>query len=392
MIKRLILSVLLLSSATWSIGAELSQYAANKAMKANQYAQEGQLPQAIAILKEADVSRGYDKAYFERMLGVFYWQNEQVNPAISSLEKAVSSGELKDEQGWQTQKMLADLLLMDQQYSRSLPHYYELVKNVPNTQNVYELWLRIAQVHYQIEQWNKALTAISEYDKFKLPDSVTPLSVKLGAQMQLEKWDQAIPTLKRLINIEPQRGNWWLQLVNLELRMGKRSDALSSLVLAKLQNIQLSDSDLKLLAQLYANNKIPERAAKVLEQVEGANSDIQVITQRAYYWQQAKEWNKAIDVWQLASEFDRKYHWNIAQILLQQARYEEALVALNYVKQKDKQADVALAKARALYKLNQLEPALIEAKKANSIEPSKEAQSWIKYLSQLRKATEQRTS
>lgn len=392
MIKRVLFSVLLLSSATCSVAAELSQYAANKAMKANQFAQEDKLSQAITVLKESDVSRGYDRAYFDRMLGVFYWQNEQVKPAIVSLEKAVASGELEDEQGWQTQKMLADLLLMDQQYSRSLPHYYQLVKNVPSTQKAHELWLRIAQVHYQIEQWNKALTAIGEYDKFKLPDAVTPLSVKLGAQMQLEKWKQAIPTLKRLINLEPQRSNWWLQLVNLELKTGKRSDALSSLSLAKLQNIQLSDADLKLLAQLYANNKIPERAAKVLEQVEGASSEIQVITQRAFYWQQAREWNKAIDVWQLASEFDTKYHWNIAQILLQQARYQDALVALNHVNQKDKQADVALAKARALYKLNQLEPALIEAKKANNIEPSKEAQSWIKYLSQLRKATEQRTS
>lgn len=392
MMKRMIICLLLISSASWSVAAELSQYAANKALKANQLAQENKLSQAIETLRTADVSRAYDKAYFSRMLGVFYWQNEQLKPAITALEQAVESGELKDDQGWLTERMLADLLLMNQQYKQALPHYYQLSKNIPTTQNASELWFRIAQVHYQMEQWQKTLAAISEYDKFKQPDSVTPLSVKLGAQLQLERWEQAIPTLKKLINLEPQRSNWWLQLVNLELRTGKKKDALSSLGLAQLQKIELSDADLRLLAQLYAHNGIPERAGLVLEHLKEAQTNVDLITERAYYWQQAKEWDKAIDAWALASKFDAKYHWNIAQILMQQARYDDALSELDNVKEKGKQAQVALARTKALYKLNQLEPALIEAKKANNLEPSEEAKSWIKYLTQLRKVKDNQTS
>ena len=392
MMKRMIICLLLISSASWSVAAELSQYAANKALKANQLAQENKLSQAIETLRTADVSRAYDKAYFSRMLGVFYWQNEQLKPAITALEQAVESGELKDDQGWLTERMLADLLLMNQQYKQALPHYYQLSKKIPTTENASELWLRIAQVHYQMEQWQKTLAAISEYDKFKQPDSVTPLSVKLGAQLQLERWEQAIPTLKKLINLEPQRSNWWLQLVNLELRTGKKKDALSSLGLAQLQKIELSDADLRLLAQLYAHNGIPERAGLVLEHLKEAQTNVDLITERAYYWQQAKEWDKAIDTWALAAKFDGKYHWNIAQILMQQARYDDALSELDNVKEKGKQAQVALARTKALYKLNQLEPALIEAKKANNLEPSEEAKSWIKYLTQLRKVKDNQTS
>ncbi len=391
MMKRIFVCLLLMSSSSL-FAAELSQYAANKAMKANQLAQEDKLSEAIDMLKTADVSRNYDKAYFARMLGVFYWQNEQIKPAVNSLTQAVVSGELADEQGWQTQRMLADLLLMDQQYKKALPHYYQLTKNVPKTEKESELWLRIGQVNYQIEQWKKSLEAIAQYERFKLPDEVTPLSVKLGAQLQLEQWKSAIPTLKRLINLEPTKSNWWLQLVNLELRTGQKRDALSSLGLAQQQKIELSDSDLRLLAQLYAHNGVPERAALVLEQLKNSQTDIDLISERASFWQRAKEWDKAIDTWRLASRLDAKYHWNIAQILLQQAKYEDALEELDHVKENSRKAQVALAKTKALYKLNQLEPALIEAKRANNIEPSKEAQSWIKYLSQLRKAQEQRTS
>jgi len=391
MIKRIFVSLLVMFSMSVN-AAELSQYAARKAMNANQLAQEEKLTAAINILKEADVSRSYDKAYFARMLGVFYWQNEQIGPAIKALTEAVSSGELEDEQDWQTEHMLADLLLMEHQYNQALPHYYQLTHNVPKTHNEYDLWLRIGQIHYQAEQWQKSLDAIARYEAFKRPDDVTPLSVKLGAQMQLEQWKQAIPTLKRLINLEPTKSNWWLQLVNLELRTGNKKEALSSLSLAQMQNIELKDSDLRLLAQLYAHHGIPERAAKVLEQVNGSNSDLDLITQRAYYWQNAKEWDKAIDTWSLASRYDDKYHWNIAQILLQQARYQDALDELDKVKESSRKAQVALAKTKALYKLDQLEPALIQAKTANNIAPSDEAASWIKYLSQLRQARQESNS
>lgn len=392
MMKRLIVCLLLMSSTSFAMAVELSQYAANKAMKANQLAQDGKLNDAISTLKNSDVSRAYDKAYFARMLGVFYWQNEQLKPAIQSLSDAVTSGELADDQGWTTRRMLADLLLMDHQYKQALPHYYELVKSAPKDQKVYELWLRIGQIHYQAQQWQKSLDAIARYESFKRPDEVSPLSVKLGAQLQLEQWKAAIPTLKRLIALEPEKGNWWLQLVSLELRTGQKKDALSSLGLAKLQGIELSQHDFRLLAQLYAQNGVPERAARVIELLDEADSDIQLITERAFYWQRAKEWDRAIETWTLAAKFDRKYHWNVAQLLNQQGQYRSALAELDKVQEKDRQPQVALARTRALYKLNQLEEALIQAKKSNNLEPSDEAKGWIKYLTQLREIQTRQTS
>ncbi|MCV5374182.1 hypothetical protein OFD18_38985, partial [Escherichia coli] len=77
-------------------------------------AQEEKLKEAISTLESLDLSRGYDQAFVARMLGIFYWQNEQVKPAIKQLDFAVSSGLLQDEQAWQTRKMLADILLNEQ--------------------------------------------------------------------------------------------------------------------------------------------------------------------------------------------------------------------------------------------------------------------------------------
>ena len=318
------------------------------------------------------------------MLGIFYWQNEQVKPAIKHLEIAVNSGLLNDEQAWQTRKMLADMLLNEQQFSKALPHYYDLSKSVPKTQKAHDIWLRIAQSHYQLSQWNKVLSAMARYEKLGQPDEMAPLSIKLSAELELKKWKPAIVTIKRLIAIEPERVEWWRQLVALYLRVGDDKRALDSLALAKLQGVALNQGDLRLLAQLYGKRGIPERAAQILGELNDINSDSKLKAQQATYWQMAKEWDKSIASWRVAAKLDRQYYWNLSQLLVQEGQYKNALVALDEVS--GRKADVALVKTRAYYKLKRLEDALANAKRANEIEPSTQAESWVKYLSQLRKA------
>lgn len=382
--KKFLITTLLSLTAASAIAQELSQYTASRVQRAHSLAQEEKLKEAISTLESLDLSRGYDQAFVARMLGIFYWQNEQVKPAIKQLDFAVSSGLLQDEQAWQTRKMLADILLNEQQFAKALPHYYELSKAVPKNQKAHEVWLRIAQSHYQLSQWNKVLSAMERYEKFGQPDELGPLSIKLSSELELKKWQPAIVTIKRLIAIEPERVEWWRQLVALHLRVDDSKRALDSMALAKLQGVALSQDDFKLLAQLYAKRGIPERAALIMEQLEDLNVDSQLKAQQATYWQMAKEWDKSIDSWRVAAKLDSKYYWNYSQLLVQQGHYQQALAALDKVKGRN--ADVALIKTRAYYKLNRLDDALANAKRANEIKPSNQAKSWVKYLTQRRKA------
>lgn len=383
MMKQFLIGAVLSLSAFTTVANELSQYTATRVQRAHNLAQEEKLQEAISTLEGLDLSRGYDQAFVARMLGIFYWQNEQVKPAIKQLEIAVNSGLLEDEQAWQTRKMLADMLLNEQQFSKALPHYYDLSKSVPESQKAHEIWLRIAQSHYQLSQWNKVLSAMARYEKYGQPDEMAPLSIKLSAELELKKWQPAIGTIKRLIAIEPVRVEWWRQLVALYLRVDDDKRALDALALAKLKGVELNQDDLKLLAQLYGKRGIPERAAKVLGELNEVNSDSKLKAQQATYWQMAKEWDKSIASWRVAAKLDRQYYWNLSQLLVQEGHYEDALIALDKVS--GRKADVALVKTRAYYKLKRIEDALANAKRANEIEPSTQAESWVKYLSQLRK-------
>ncbi|SHO56177.1 Anaphase-promoting complex, cyclosome, subunit 3 [Vibrio quintilis] len=375
------------------LAAEVSQFAAGKIMLAQKQAEHDQLKKAIQTLRSLKVSKSYDKAYVARLLGVYYWQNHQPDPAIRHLSDAVTYDLFKPHEMWSLKRMLADLLTTQKRYKQALQYYQELVKSVPpetksSELKLSELWLTIAQLHYQSENWRNVLQALKHYHTFGLPDAVSPLSVQLGAQVQLKQYTSAIKTVKRLLALEPEKKNWWLQLTGLELKLKHFKSALSTLELAQLQGIHLSAANQRLLAQLYGQCGIPERAARILERLYQDSHAPKYQVRIAYYWQQAKEWDKAMLKWQQAAKSQTKYYWQLAQLQMQQGLYQQALQSLDaYSQEKRAQekrtARVALLRAQVLYKLDRLEPALIQAKKADRIQPSGEAKSWIKYLSQL---------
>ncbi|WNJ95148.1 tetratricopeptide repeat protein [Vibrio ruber] len=390
--KYIFIGLLWLYASTVS-AVELSRHVAAQVMQAQKQAEQQHLEQAIETLRAVTAAKPQDQAYVALLLANYYWQNEQSKQAIVQARYAVTSNQLKDELGWSAKRMLADLLANDHQYQEAVTYYRQLADNAPAKKDVSQLWLRIGQIHYLLSQWQQALDAISQYEHFQLPDAVTPLSIQLGAQIQLARYKAAIPTIKRLLVLEPEQRNWWLQLVNMEIKTKQFRSALASLELARLKGVKLSEQNLKLLASLYAQNGIPERAARVMAELAGQSSPtLEELTQTAYYWQQAKEWDKAIENWQLAAQHDKKYYRNVARLQLQQGNYQESLNALALLQGHAQAADIALLRTQALYKLNQFEQALSQAKKADRIQPSSEAKSWIKYLTQLHEYRKNRES
>ncbi len=365
-----------------SMAQQLTRYNANKVQQAHEFQQEDNIQQAIDILAELEPSKGYDKAFVQRMLGVFYWQNGETKQAIEQLTAAVDSGQLQDAQAWVTQKMLADILLSTESFKQALPHYYQLVKTRPESEPELQLWLRIVQSHYSLEQWQKVLTTMKSYESVQKQDEVQPLTIKLGAQMQLKQWKSALPTLQRLIVLQPNKLAWWQQTAGIQLQLKQYKQSLATLSLAKRQGITLPEQDLRTMAQLYAKQGVPEQAALVLAQLDLAKTDAKLLAEQANYWQMAKEWQTATQYWALAAKLNNKYRWSLAQLLLQEGQYRQALVELEKVS--GKKQSVELARVRAYYKLEEVEQALIHAKRAHALKASNESKGWIQYLSQLR--------
>ncbi|MFT5808465.1 MAG: hypothetical protein ACI9LG_002782 [Moritella dasanensis] len=406
---------------------QLTQFIAGKIQAAQALQQQERYSDAIELLTELTPRQAYDKAFVQRVLGIFHWQQEDTQQAIKYLSLAVESQLLPTEQTWVTQRMVADILLSQQKYKQALPHYYVLVNQYALSDGVLtlanaavnsdkvavkskqrktnikvteftELWLRIAQTHYQLREWDKVLSAVQSFEGLNTQgDQVQALNLQLTAQSQLQRWPAAIVTLDRIIAVEPDKLLWWQQLAGLQLRISQPQAALTTLILAQRQGLALSVAERRTLAQLYAQQGIPEQAAHELgllaANITNKNERQKLLAEQAQYWQMAKEWHKAIGIWREVISFSEngaaEYRWPLAQLLLQQGRYESALVELKHPqikqgKSNKEQAAMELAKVRAYYKLAQFDRAITHAKLAQHLAPSASAKGWLKYLKQVR--------
>jgi tetratricopeptide (TPR) repeat protein len=393
-----------LAKASTNKAAQLTQFIAGKVQLAQQLQQQEKYLEAINLLSELTPRQAYDQAVVHRVLGIFYWQQENIPQAIKYLSLAVESDLLAAQQTWITRRMLADILLSQQQFTEALPHYYHLVKTDELTtsatssrqvEDYATLWLRIAQAHYQLKQWPTVISAVQKYVVTNPEGAhVQALNLQLTAQSQLQLWPEAILTLQRIILIEPNKLLWWQQLAGIQLRLEQPQAALASLILAQRQDLALSVQERRTLAQLYAQQGVPEKAALELGAVLPLLSDAQerqaLLVTQAHYWQMAKEWDLAIQTWREIALTTVKYRWQLAQLLLQQGDYQAALLELNNAditqgKNKPEIAQIELAKVRAYYKLAKYDRAIVHAKQAQATSPSASAKGWIAYLTQLRR-------
>ncbi|WP_407333355.1 tetratricopeptide repeat protein [Enterovibrio sp. 27052020O] len=387
----LVLAVSLMPSPA-SAGS-LSANTVAKVQRAITFQQQNKWQEARAVLEGMPTAnlypaKNYDAAFVHRMLGSLYWQLEEPNKAIKALRSAVDSHELEQSAQRSAQRMLADILLSQARYDEALTRYYSLTADKPQassdqsvlTKELADIWLRIAQAHYQNQQAKQALRAVEKHLSLTAA-KVSSLSLKLGAQITLKHWKGSIMTLKQLLRLEPTNKTWWLQLAGSYQQLNQPAKMLNTLVLATREGIKLSSSEKKMMAQLYAQQGVPEKAAALMHELNADEAKAGSLAIEASYWHKAKEWENAMASWQRAAEKDNQYRLALAQLQLQRGLYRDALVNFALVTEQNQEAPVALAQAMAYAKLGDLDNALQHAKRAHEIEPTAQSESWIQYLS-----------
>lgn len=373
--------------------ADLSRYHAKKIQYASQLQQEDKLAEAIDVLAPLTPTAKFDQAYIARVLGVFYWQNEQEKKAIAELAKSVSLAALDKQSQWQTEKMLADIYYSDHQFSPAITHYQHLLiteyptksdkQRAELASNKNEVYLRLANGYYQKQAWKNCLTHIRHFVPKNRVEKIQKYKIQLVSELQLAYWSSAEKTAQRLIELEPNQKMWWHQLVAAQLQQKKSDKALVNYSLAKQQGIQFEAQDYKTLSQLYSQNKLPDRAAQIMGEMfihYPSTKSESAIVRQATYWQMAKEWDKAEKVWQQAAKINKKHYWPLAKLQSQQKAYKRALISTESARSVIVESEYRLMKVRLYYKLARFNDALAQAKKLDEIDPSEEAKDWIRYL------------
>ncbi|EHI9276350.1 tetratricopeptide repeat protein [Vibrio vulnificus] len=391
--KKQILTLLLTQwlwqpAALAASGTNVSQYTARVMQNAQQLADNDALADAIAKLNSAEVSRPDDVAALSKLLGIYYWQAEQFTRSIASLEKALSFELFTFEEEWVTRRMLTQLYLTQGDYKKAIPQLNKLLKQVPENESAAEIWRYLAQAQYSVENWREAIAATKGFQRVENKPDTTILSLALAAHVQLEQWKSVIPLAKQLIALEPSNKNWWLQAYNAYLNLGQEKSALDMLTLIELQGLELNEAETKSLAYLYAAQGIYQKAAQTLARIENSQQDPKLIKLQAQYWQAAKEWQQALKLWQRLAKQESQYQWEVATLENQLQRYQQVLISLAEMDNPQRQFDAQLLKINALYRLERIDQAYAQAKKADALRSTKQTQNWLKFLSHKLKSTE----
>ncbi|ENT6848926.1 ferrichrome ABC transporter substrate-binding protein [Vibrio vulnificus] len=391
--KKQILTLLLTQwlwqpAALAASGTNVSQYTARVMQNAQQLADNDALADAIAKLNSAEVSRPDDVAALSKLLGIYYWQAEQFTRSIASLEKALSFELFTFEEEWVTRRMLTQLYLTQGDYKKAIPQLNKLLKQVPENESAEEIWRYLAQAQYSVENWRETIAATKGFQRVEKKPDTTILSLALAAHVQLEQWKSVIPLAKQLIALEPSNKNWWLQVYNAYLNLGQEKSALDMLTLIELQGLELNEAETKSLAYLYAAQGIYQKAAQTLARIENSQQDPKLIKLQAQYWQAAKEWQQALKFWQRLAKQESQYQWEVAILENQLQRYQQVLISLAEMDNPQRQFDAQLLKINALYRLERIDQAYAQAKKADALRSTKQTQTWLKFLSHKLKSTE----
>lgn len=393
MSKRLLaLSAVFLSVISGSAFAnqELGMRTAAQVSKAYELEQEEKLGEAITLLEGLQPNASFDRAYVARMLGIYYWQAEQPDKAITQLQIAVDTKAFKDEQGWQTERMLAELMLSEDMPEKALVHFDNLTKTAENYEKLSKeqitgVWLNKARAHYLLQQWRTLLAAIKHYHQLDSTPKLQPLSLQLTAEMQLNHLKSAILTTQKLLALQPDNLMWWQQLSSLYMQTKQYKLALATLVSAERAGIEVPDNLQLSKAQLYSQQGIPEKAAQSYANLQVKETDIDTIIKQARHWQMAREWSSAQTAWLAAARLNAKYYEEVSRLELQQGDFKQALSSLAKVQGMPEQERLLL-EARAYVGLKDYAKATKVAEQAHRVKPTTQSADWLQYLQQMSQA------
>uniref|UniRef100_A0A486XVZ1 TPR domain protein, putative component of TonB system n=1 Tax=Rheinheimera sp. BAL341 TaxID=1708203 RepID=A0A486XVZ1_9GAMM len=341
--------------------------------------------QAIAELLDVKSNNEFDTATINRFLGNLYATKDE-KQAIKYLTLAAAPDLLPFNDQASTMKLLADLLLQNKQYQKAIKAYEDWIL-FTGEQNA-DAYMRIANAYYLMNQHDKVIAPADDAIRFATKPIEGPYQLKMAALYDLKRYKELIAVVETMVQLFPENKQFWVYLGNFYTLTEEYAKSLSTLQLAYSQGYLEKDSEVRMLAQMYANNNIPYKAAVVMEKhvksglVKRDKTNLSFI---ASNYQSAREFVKAAEYYgelaKLENDADSYRRQGAAYSSVQ--KYNEAIAAFDkaLALNVDKPANVYMSLVDAYFyqkKYKEAYAALMNAKKDPSM--ARQVRSWESYI------------
>ncbi len=354
-------------------------------VKAFELYNEEKLDEAIAVLLDAKSSNEFDTATVNRFLGNLYATKDE-KQAIKYLTLAIKPDILTFNDHAGSMKLLADMLLQDKQYQQAIKAYEDWIM-FTGEQNS-DAYMRIANAYYLMNQYDKVLAPADDAIRFAAKPTEGPYQLKMAALYENKRYKELVAVVETMVQLFPENKQFWVYLGNFYTLTEEFDKSLATLQMAYSMGYLEKDSEVRMLAQMYANNNIPYKAAVVMEKHVKSGlvkKDKTNLTFIASNYQSAREFGRAAEYYgelaKLTNEADAYRRQGSAYAAIQ--KYNDAIAAFDkaLALNVDRPSTVYMSLVDAYFyqkKYREAYAALMNAKKDPAM--SRQVRSWESYI------------
>lgn len=283
-------------------------------------------------LREARLS-DFEKATVEQYLGFLAAQREQYPDAIRHFSEAVRLNQLPNQTHFEMILQIAQLYNALERYDEALEQLdFWFCVSTEEAKKVAEVWVLKASLHLQQDDYRAALAAMDQAIEIaeNVPESW--YRTKLGILLELEEYRLAVDVAKILIEVNPDRKEYWSQLSGIYMELDESRNAMATLHLAYRRGLLDRGSEFTQLAGLLQQMEAPRLAAEVMQDgleqgfVERTANNWEMT---AGAWYQARELDRSLEAYAQAGQLSDsgRIDFQRASILTADENWEEALSA-----------------------------------------------------------------
>lgn len=274
-----------------------------------------------------------EKALVLNALGYCQFIQNNFSKAIEFYQKALKQKTIS--KGLQYELLVAEgqLYFSIESYSQSILSLEEAI-SLPAKAN-YKLHLTLAQSYLRVDDYPKALRHAKHAIALAKSQGIEPkeqwLSLLQTVYLELDEMTGLAKVLEKMVKRSPRKKHW-LQLASVYGNLGETQKQLTTLEIARQQNIFSLSKEYVYLAHLYLQADIPYKAAKLLDseiqtgRVDKTAKNLYLMSQS---WLLAQEFEKSIPPLKQAASLDTtgKYYVQLGQIYMSLEQWEDASTA-----------------------------------------------------------------
>ncbi len=379
---------------------QISRGNATKVNKASDYIGRGELEKAQALFEEirsAPRATPYEKAIASVGLANVYWEMDDPARAIELNKEALASNALNNEAHFNAMLAVAQMALMDEQYELALTSIDQWLAESGNRTGD-ALAVR-GNALYRLERYPEAVASIKEAISLEAEPNESWYPLLLGSLVEAEMYEEAAQIASERLAKDPNNKNLSRQLAGIYLDLDRHADAIAVMEQAKQRGLLTEESDLRQLYQMYNFVGQPAKASVVIieglaagilkedEQTLKGLADSYALAAEAAVDESAEQknlWAKAADAYGRAAALSSKgeHDFQRGHLLYELERFAESKESMRTALRKgglSREGEAWILLGNAELELGDRRAAIAAYEKARAFPSTKKmAETWLK--------------